>query len=152
MIKLLQINSYQDMILKPISLTHWVLCGDYTCSFVTNEGTITTSLLSGWVTDKRSGCSLIDKIIPKWSDNKLYQAVISTHDCSYSGWLTKELADELFVHQGFEMSGEIGSFRSSLAYTAVKCFGNSGYYGMNDELPSPYQNNRNYESVRWSDK
>ena len=152
MIKLLQINSYEDMDLHPISSTHWQLTRDYNSSFVTNEGVITTSLLAGWVTDKRSGCSLIDKIIPKWSSNYLYQAVVASHDCSYSGWLSKELADELFVHQGFELSGEIGSFRSSLAYQAVKCFGSSGYYSVDDNLPSPYHNNRKYESMRWSDK
>lgn len=135
-----------------ISGKYWTLTKDYYAKFITDEGTYHLRLLRGWVTDKRSGSSIIDPIIPKWSKNIKYQAVISAHDCSYSGWISKSLADNLFIYQGMYMSGEVNKIRSSLAYYGVAGFGNSGYYNMDDDLPYPYQDNHNFESLVLLDK
>lgn len=152
MAKLIKIITEKNMELNWYSKKYWVLSTPYHAEFITTDGTWKLYLKPGWVTDKRSGSSLIDPIISKWSDNFEYQAVVAAHDVSYSGFMSKKLADELFVHQGFHLSGEMSSFRSDLAYTAVKFFGNSGYYDMYDNLPKPYTFNRNYESLKLLDK
>lgn len=130
----------------------WTLAKPYYAKFITNEGVYHLHLKAGWVTDKRSGSSIIDTIIPKWSNNLSYQAVVAAHDCSYSGWISKSLADNLFILQGMPKSGEIGKLKGSLAYYAVTCFGNSGYYSLDDDLPYPYQDNHNFESLVLLDK
>lgn len=145
--KLLAITADKNMNLVELTDTHWVLVSPYYAKFITDEGVYHLHLKEGWVTDKRSGSAIIDPIIPKWSSNYKYQACIAGHDCSYSGWLSKKLADELFIHQGLYKSGEVGMLKSGLAYYSVSAFGNSGYYSMDDNLPYPYYDNRKYESL-----
>lgn len=152
-ISLDKIVALHNMELKRLDAKYWTLIAPYHAEFVTSEGVLVLDLKPGWITDKRSGSSIIDPIIPKWSDtNFMYQAVVGTHDVCYSGHISKDLADELFVHQGFYKCGEMGSLRASLAYAGVQLCGNSGYYSMDDALPEPYTINRVFEKVQWMDK
>jgi len=152
-VDLIQIKAYKNMELIQTSDKYWKLVAPYHAEFITSDGTWKLDLKQGWITDKRSGSSIIDPIISKWNDkNYKYQAVVACHDCSYSGWVSKDLADELFVHQGFYKSGEMGSLRASMAYATVQIFGNSGYYDMNDTLPEPYTINILFEKLVLVDK
>lgn len=98
----------------------------------------------------RSGCDLINGIVPKWG-NERYTACIILHDCAFSGWLSFDVANDLLRH-GLVLSGEIGALRASLAYYAVQSFGRSHYYNMEDELPHPHRTNRVFERITWGDK
>jgi len=123
---------------------------DWSIKFETNLGTFKLKLSKGWITDKRSGSSAVDLIIPKWSKSIIYCATIAFHDAGYSGYLPKEEVDEIF-YQGLLLSG-ISKWRAKLAWSAVSAFGNSGYYGIDDNMPKPYTYNRQLESFELADK
>lgn len=114
----------------------------------TDEGVLHFTILPEWVTDFRSGSPAIDWLIP-WKGNDEYNAIVLAHDCSYSGWLSKCLADELLC-KGMVASGEIGKFRASLVNAAVTNFGKDHYYHLQDEMPEPYKFNRQLESFTWT--
>ena len=90
----------------------------------------------------------INLIAPKWG-NAIYTATVLAHDCSWSGWMSRELSNEL-LRQGMILSGEIGRFRASLVYHAVQNFGT--YYTLDDALPEPYTINIVFESFKLYDK
>jgi len=117
---------------------------DWSIKFETNLGNFKLRLSKGWITDKRSGSSAVDLIIPKWSKNIIYCSTIAFHDAGYSGYLPKEEVDELF-YQGLLLSG-ISKWRAKLAWSAVSAFGNGGYYDFDDKMPKPYTYNRSFES------
>lgn len=119
----------------------------YYVELVTNEGLLVCDMLPGWITDYRSGCSIIDPIIP-WKGNDSYNAIVLAHDFFYSGWISKKLADDLLC-QGMKLSGEIGSIRSNLVHFTLDKFGESHYYDLNTPLQSPYQANRHFEKFKW---
>lgn len=121
-----------------------MLLEDYSALIVTDEGTFHLDLKAGWITDWRSGSRALDIVAPKFG-NGIYECLVFAHDTAYSGWVSKALADEVFVHQGFEFSGECGHTRAQLSYNAVRLFG-SAYY-MEDVMPKPYTDNRQYESL-----
>lgn len=120
----------------------------YYVKLITDEGTLICTMFPGWVTDYRSGCSIIDPIIP-WKGNDQYNAIVLAHDFFYSGWVSKKLADDLLC-QGMKLSGEIGSIRAGLVHFALNKFGESHYYDLNTPLQRPYQANRRYEKFIWT--
>jgi hypothetical protein len=129
----------------------WNLQDEEWCvKFETNFGNFKLKLLRGWVTDKRSGNSAVDLIIPKWSHNIIYCATVAFHDAGYSGYLPKEEVDELF-YQGLLLSG-ISKWRAKLAWKAVSVFGNNGYFDIEDKMPMPYTYNRSFERFELADK
>lgn len=65
---------------------------------------------------------------------------------SYSGSVSKAIADELF-YQGLRLCG-YGKIRAGMAFQAVDKFGGSGYYNAGDPMPKPYEHNRCYEGFR----
>lgn len=144
--KLLQINASEFPHLKKLDDKYWQLTSDYKVELITDEGTLSYCMYSGWITDLRSGSSVIDCIVPK-KGNKYYDAVILTHDSNYSGHVSKDVADDL-LRQGMIMSG-LSSWRAKLAYIAVQAFGKGGYYSMDDAMPEPYTNNRCFENFKW---
>lgn len=148
--RLLDIEVYDKMKLEPINTKLFRLADFYDADFVTDEGVWRLRNKAGWITDLRSGTSAINYIIPKWGNEK-YNATIALHDTAFSGWMSFELANEL-LYQGMILSGQIGSFRAGLAKNMVSLFGRSGYRNMYEELPSPYTNVRQFESLKLWDK
>lgn len=138
------IKIVNPLVKQPISKTHWELTSEFHSIFYTSDGAYHCKLGKGWVTDMRSGSSLVDLIIPK-QGNSIYNAVILFHDACYSGWFSKKLSDELF-YKGLLYAG-ISKARAKMALQGVKSFGWLGYYDLEDELPSPYQNNRELEKL-----
>ena len=127
----------------------WRLESPYYAKFHTTDGVWHLNLAPGWITDKRSGSDCINWVVPK-DGNPEYRASVFAHDTAYSGWMSKPLADHLFIRQGMHLSGEVSQPVANLAYTAVKLFGKS--YSMDDALPPPYELNRKYESLKLKDR
>jgi hypothetical protein len=125
---------------------YWMLVDRFAADFVTDGGVWRLVLQPGWVWDKRSGARIINPIVPK-SGNPKYNACVAAHDCSYSGWMSRALADNLFVRQGFSVSGQVSPFVARRAHNAVRAFGWPGYYEMGEPMPHPYTYHRNYESL-----
>jgi len=132
----------------PYDKKHWKLTADYTIEMVTDEGTYKFVLTAGWITDFRSGSSLIDVWVPK-RGNREYTASVLVHDACYSGWVSKKVADEL-LRQGMILSG-ISKWKANLAYKAVDVFGSSAYNDLDVKQKSPYTLNRIYEDFTLSD-
>ena len=144
---------YKIVVLTPkpvlIKLTgkykkYWRLQTFYHALFYTSEGVYDLKLYPGWITDKRSGSNAINFIVPKDGCEE-YNACVFAHDTAYSGFISKLLADALFVQQGFYVSKEVSKPIANIAHTTVRIFGNS--YDLNDEMPDPYTNNRNFENL-----
>jgi hypothetical protein len=112
--------------------------------FVTDNGVFKLDLFPGWITDYRSGSSIVDAIVPK-KGNEKYNATIFMHDACYSGHLSKKLAD-FFLLEGMKMAG-IASWRAQLAYEAVRIAGASSYFALDDTMPRPYRYNRDFERL-----
>jgi len=153
--KLIEIRAEKEMVLIPkakrfwFSTQYWILTQPYHAEFVTDEGTWHLDLKPMWITDKRSGSSAVDLVVPKWG-NKEYQAVVAGHDTSYSGWMSQDYSDDLFIRQGFHLSGCIGKNRAGLAHTVVNALGRA--FTMDDPMPQPYRNNRDFERLVLLDK
>lgn len=134
--------------MEPLDSKFWKLTADFHVDFVTNEGVWKLRNKANWLTDLRSGCDAINIIAPKWG-NPVYTATVLMHDTAWSGWMSRQLSNEL-LRQGMILSGEIGSFRGTLVYHAVQSFGH--YSNMDEPLPEPYTINRLFESLILCDK
>lgn len=145
--KLIRIQHSGEPIADKIGDRLYKLTKPYYVELVTNEGLLICDMLPGWITDYRSSCSIIDPIIP-WKGNDEYNAIVLAHDFFYSGWISKQLADDLLC-QGMKLSGEIGSIRASMVKFALDKFGEDYYYDLKTQLQSPYQLNRHYEKFKW---
>lgn len=146
--KLLEIKIIKPLKMEPVDSKYWKLTDDFHVDFITDEGVWKLRNKAGWVTDLRSGCDAINIIAPKWGNSE-YTATVLMHDTAWSGWMSRQLSNEL-LRQGMILSGEIGSFRGSLVYHAVQNFGH--YSNMDEILPEPYTINRLFESLRLYDK
>lgn len=146
MIHLHRIHTYGSLALADHSKGFWEATKTFGVIFECSDGCRAYVAYPKWITDKRSGSSLADCVIPKWSDDDQYQAVIICHDMSYSGSVSKAIADELF-YQGLRLCG-YSKIRAGMAFQAVDKFGDSGYYNLGDPMPKPYTHNRCYEGFR----
>lgn len=144
--KLYRIETNGAPICQKYANGYWILTEDYHVQLVTDEGTLCYTMRAGWITDFRSGSSAVDIIVPKRGNDR-YTASVLCHDMAYSGWITKDLADEL-LYQGMVLSGQ-SKWRAGLAYKAVQWFGEESYYSMVSPMPRPYTLNRNLESFEW---
>lgn len=147
--KLIGIYAPFDPVLRPIDCKFSILTQPYHARAITDEGTWYLDLVPGWVTDERSGSDAINWMVPK-RGNRLYNAMIAFHDTSWSGWLSRMLSNDLFIRQGFALSGQVSQRVSNLAGFAVDHFGT--YYDLPDALPRPYTDNRKYEHLVLLDK
>lgn len=122
---------------------YWVNKAPVSIFIQTDEGTHHATLDPGWITDERSGCSLVDIIIPKWdgpySD---YSALIAFHDFCWSGWVKRNLADEI-LRQGCIYTQKSGKREAALVKWATDHFGH--YYELNEPLDGVYTQNREFE-------
>lgn len=136
------IEPIHDLILKPVTDKLWQATSLMQCRFVTDEGVYLSTIKPGFLSDLRSGCDLINCIIPKWGNQAYSWCVVGGHDCSFHGWLSFHLANDMFLRQGMALSGQIGQWRANLAYHTVETFGESHYSSMDDEIEPPYEGNR----------
>lgn len=135
-----------SMYLKPHKKKGYcVLLEDYHAEYELSGVKVVLVLKAGWVTDKRSGSSVADVIIPKWSSDCRYQASIALHDTLYSGHfnVSKTIADQ-WLYDNLLKCG-YSKWRAKLAHVAVKRFGS--YWDALKPLPYPYHLNRLKESV-----
>ena len=135
------IEPVHDLILKPVTDKLWQATELMQCRFVTDEGVYLSTIKPGFLSDLRSGCCLIDPIIPRWG-NQQYTWDVVSHDCAFHGHLSFHLANDLFLRQGMALSGQVGQWRANLAYRTVEAFGESHYSSMDDEIEPPYRGNR----------
>lgn len=131
----------------PVSKTHWELTADWEFDLLTSEGVLHAHMSKGWVTDFRSGSAACDLVVPKIG-NSTYRKAVCFHDLCYSGWLSKDLADEL-LYQGMILSGQ-SVWRAKMAWAAVHIAGRPSYFNMDDALPPPYTGNRALENLTWT--
>ena len=126
---------------------YWRLSQDSDIFLHTNEGTIRASLYKGWVTDKRSGSDAINWFVPKWDGPRsIYSAIVAFHDSAWSGWISRELSDEL-LRQGMILSGLVSERRAAVVKFTVDHFGH--YYELEEPLTGIYAGNRQKELVYW---
>ena len=137
------IEPLHDLILKPVTDKLWQATSLMQCRFVTDEGVYLSTIKPGYVSDLRSGCCLIDPIIPRWGNQEYTWCVVGGHDLLFClGTWSFHFANDLFLRQGMALSGQVGQWRANLAYRTVEAFGESHYSSMDDEIEPPYRGNR----------
>jgi len=120
----------------------------------TSEGKLLYYMKPGFPTDMRSGSHLIDRIIPKFSNNNEYNLALLCHDFAYTknirgeNFLSRAIADEL-LRQMCIISGEIGKFRAAVMYGALRIGGKSAY---ECENKGKYENAGEYINFFWMAK
>lgn len=136
------IEPLQDLILKPVTDVYWKAENKMQCAFHTDEGTYLSTVLPGFITDLRSGCDLINPIVPRWG-NQRYSWAVVTHDGLFClGTWSFEFSNELCLRQGMAVSGQIGEWRANLAHKMVSTFGRSHFCDSESDLEEPYTLNR----------
>lgn len=136
------IEPLHDLILKPVTDKLWQATSLMQCRFVTDEGVYLSTIRPGFLSDLRSGCDLLNYLLPKWGNQAYTWCVVGGHDVSFHGYLSFHLANDLFLRQGMSLSGQVGQWRANLAYRTVEAFGESHYSSMDDEIEPPYRGNR----------
>ena len=137
------IEPIHDLILKPVTDKLWQATELMQCRFVTDEGVYLSTIKPGYVSDLRSGCCLIDPIIPRWGNQQYTWCVVGGHDLLFClGTWSFHLANDLFLRQGMALSGQVGQWRANLAYRTVEAFGESHYCDKDTEPEPPYHLNR----------
>ena len=112
-------------------------------------GTLVYDIRPGYITDFRSGPSIVNPFIPKIGDIKLAMAWM-IHDVNYHGFLSKKLSDQL-LREMLEHAG-IGVFKRNAVYNAVKFFAGSHYNTLDEDQGPIYNHNKTLVRMRWLDK
>lgn len=112
-------------------------------------GCLVYSVLPGYVTDFRSGPSIVNPLIPKIGNT--YTALAwMVHDINYHGFLSKDLADKI-LKEMLEYAG-MGAIKRNGVYLAVTLFAN-GHYNTLDEDQGPiYNRNKTLIRFSWTDE
>lgn len=127
---------------------------DYQVDIYTDEGLLRWNLLAGFPTNMRSGSHAIDPVIPKFTDNREYNAALLCHDAAYTKtcdgehYITKLLADTL-LRQMVVLSGQLGNIRAGLMYRMLRMFGNSAY---EEDNTGCYAGADAFMKFQWRDK
>jgi hypothetical protein len=128
----------------------------WTCWVETDQGTLTYTALPGWVTDLRSGASILNAVMPKSFATAEGLAAILVHDLNYTemsnGWhpINDFHAANDLLRQMLVMSDEVSKFQAWLAWRAVEWFGKSNYYELVTDPASPYFGNGKRMRFEWS--
>ncbi|MDR2593937.1 MAG: DUF1353 domain-containing protein [Fibromonadaceae bacterium] len=110
----------------------WRLSKAVYVEVITNEGKLCYTMDIGFPTNMRSGSHLIDFLIPKFTQNNLYNLALLCHDFAYTKLpngenpIPRAEADEL-LRQMVIMSGVLGRFKAWLMYKVLRLFGQSAY-------------------------
>ena len=113
------------------------------------HGTLVYEIRPGYITDFRSGPSIVNPFIPKIGDIKLAIAWM-IHDVNYHGFLSKKLSDQL-LREMLEHAG-IGVFKRNAVYNAVKFFAGSHYNTLDEDQGPIYNHNKTLVRMQWKDK
>jgi hypothetical protein len=149
--KLLKIQRIDDLVLKPINAKFWKADRRMRCGFLTDEGVYLVSIYPEFITDLRSGCALINPVVPKWGTQNYSWSVIG-HDVAFHGYLSFDLANNLFLRQGMAVSKQIGPSRANLACNMVNIFGKGSHSDMSEPIKPPYHKNRDYCKIELIDR
>jgi len=113
-------------------------------------GTLLYKLRVGYITDFRSGSSLINPVIPQVGDPAIALAWV-IHDVNYHGFLSRERADKLLLDM--LIAGGMSMIKAWLVYTSVRAFGGDHYNDLEDDQGLIYNANRDrYISFEWRAK
>lgn len=111
-------------------------------------GTLVYEIFPGYITDFRSGPSVVNPFIPKIGDTRLALAWL-IHDVNYHGFLSKKLADRL-LREMLEHAG-LGSVKRNAVYYAVKFFAGSHYNTLDEDQGNIYNHNKTLVKMLWLD-
>lgn len=111
---------------------------------VTDEGLLSYTIKPGFITNGRSGPTIIDGFAPHFGNDAMLVAWI-VHDCNYYELLSKDLADEI-LRQMLIKAG-LSKFRSSVVKKSVQWFGDNAYGLSTDEDKEM----RKYIVFEWTD-
>ena len=148
--KLKQIKIHDKICLSPLDKKFFRLEKKLHVDFLTDEFCVCMKLTPGWITDLRSGCDLINPIVPKWG-NKEYTVCVLAHDCAFSGWISFDLCNSLFLKDGMSFSKQISKPIATIAANVVSVFGKSSYSFLDEEMKHPYENIRAFEKMEITD-
>lgn len=112
-------------------------------------GTLVYQIRPSYVTDFRSGPSIVNPFIPKIGDIKLALAWL-IHDVNYHGFLSKKLADRLLLEM-LEHAG-MGAVKRNAVYFAVKFFAGSHYNTLDEDQGDIYNRNKTLVRLQWLDQ
>lgn len=112
-------------------------------------GTLVYQIRPSYVTDFRSGPSIVNPFIPKIGDIKLALAWL-IHDVNYHGFLSKKLADRLLLEM-LEHAG-MGAVKRNAVYYAVKFFARSHYNTLEEDQGDIYNRNKTLVRLQWLDQ
>lgn len=112
-------------------------------------GTLVYEIMAGYMTDFRSGPSIVNPLIPKIGDIKLALAWL-IHDVNYHGFLSKKLADRLLLEM-LEHAG-MGAVKRNAVYYAVKFFAGSHYNTLEEDQGDIYNRNKTLVRLQWLDQ
>ena len=134
MVKMIKVNDFfgSQIITEFAGVDLWRLSNPVEVHVLTNEGRLRYSMDVGFPTNMRSGSHCIDWLIPKFTGNNKYNLAILCHDFAYTknrfggNYLPRAEADEL-LRQMVIMSGELGTMRAGIMYTALRVGGGSAY-------------------------
>jgi len=110
----------------------WQLSKPVSVAVATSEGKYVYNMSPGFPTNMRSGCHVIDSIIPKFTGNNKYNLAILCHDFAYTKLpngenpVPRDIADEM-LRQMCIISGELGRVRAAIMYRALRIGGGSAY-------------------------
>ena len=112
-------------------------------------GTLVYDIRKGYMTDFRSGPSIVNPFIPKIGDTLLAFAWL-IHDVNYHGFLSKKLADRLLLEM-LEHAG-MGAVKRNAVYYAVKFFAGSHYNTLEEDQGDIYNRNKTLVRLQWLDQ
>ena len=112
-------------------------------------GTLVYQIRPSYVTDFRSGPSIVNPLIPKIGDIKLALAWL-IHDVNYHGFTSKKLADRLLLEM-LKHAG-LGTVKSHAVYYAVKFFAGSHYNRLDEDQGYIYNRNKGLVKFQWLDE
>lgn len=112
-------------------------------------GVLIYDIHPGYITDFRSGPSIVNPFIPKIGDIKLAMAWM-VHDINYHGFLSKKYSDQL-LREMLEYAG-ISKLKRNSVYYAVKFFAGSHYNTLDEDQGPIYNHNKTLVDFKWADK
>lgn len=111
-------------------------------------GILVYEIMEGYITDFRSGPSIVNPFIPKIGNIMLALAWL-IHDVNYHGFLSKKYAD-LLLREMLKHAG-MSSVKSNIVYYAVKFFAGSHYNTLDEDQGDIYNHNKTLVKMQWLD-
>ena len=110
-------------------------------------GVLIYDIKPGYITDFRSGPSIINPFLPRIGDISLAMAWM-VHDINYHGFLSKAYSDKL-LREMLSNAG-IGKMKRNAAYYGVKLFAGSHYSHLDEDQGPIYNHNKTLVNFTWA--